>query len=196
MSAGSPSPQPSPLGRGSQASAAIQRGASDLRGGVAGSSLSPRERAGMRRKERFTLQGASPKQLVAALKNDNMFWRMHAQRLLVERGNTDVVPALCELVRDAKVDEIGLNTAAIHALWTLHGLKAIESDRNAAAAGISALKHPSAGVRRAAVMVLPRSESSFQNLQEAKLLDDSDAQVRMAAQLQPVVPAFQALRLF
>ena len=29
--------------------------------------------------------------LVAALTNDNMFWRLHAQRLLVERGETDVV---------------------------------------------------------------------------------------------------------
>ena len=32
--------------------------------------------------------------LVAALRNDNQFWRLHAQRLLVERGKTDVVPAL------------------------------------------------------------------------------------------------------
>ena len=38
-------------------------------------------------------------QLVAALKNDNMFWRLHAQRLLVERGKHDVVPALIELAR-------------------------------------------------------------------------------------------------
>src|SRR5207247_1602898 len=114
--------------------------------------------------ERFTLQGASPEQLVATLTNDNMFWRMHAQRLLIERGNKDVVPALCELVRDPKEDEISLNTAAIHALWTLNGLKAIESDWNAAAAGISALKHPSAGVRRAAVMVL-RSEEHTSELQ-------------------------------
>ena len=39
-----------------------------------------------------------PKGLVAALKNDNMFWRLHAQRLLVERGKTDVVPDLIALV--------------------------------------------------------------------------------------------------
>ena len=31
-------------------------------------------------------------------------------------------PALIELVRDRSVDAIGLNPAAIHALWTLHGL--------------------------------------------------------------------------
>ena len=64
--------------------------------------------------------------LVAALKNDNLFWRRHAQRLLVERGKTDVVPALFELARDPTVDEIGLNVGAIHALWTLHGLGALD----------------------------------------------------------------------
>ena len=58
--------------------------------------------------------------------NDNQFWRMHAQRLLVERGKTDVVPALIERLRDRSVDAIGLNVGAIHALWTLHGLGALD----------------------------------------------------------------------
>jgi putative membrane-bound dehydrogenase-like protein len=70
------------------------------------------------------LDKATPAQLVAALKSDNMLWRMHAQRLLVSRANKDVVPALCELIGNASVDEIGLNPAAIHALWTAHGLGA------------------------------------------------------------------------
>jgi putative membrane-bound dehydrogenase-like protein len=33
-------------------------------------------------------------ELVAALRRDNLLWRRHAQRLLVERGKTDVVPQL------------------------------------------------------------------------------------------------------
>jgi hypothetical protein len=45
------------------------------------------------------------------------------------------------------------------------------------------LKHPSAGVRRAAVTVLPRNESSLNAILARKLLDDSDAQVRLAALL-------------
>ncbi len=65
--------------------------------------------------------------LVTALRSDNQFWRMHAQRLLVERGQTDVVPALVTLARDQSVNSIGLNTAAIHALWTLYGLGALVS---------------------------------------------------------------------
>lgn len=130
------------------------------------------------------LDKATPQQLVATLKNDNMLWRMTAQRLLIERGNKDVVPALCELARDPKVDEIGLNAAAIHALWTLNDLNALDgSDSKATETVVAALKHPSAGVRRAAVMVLPRDQFSLGALLSSKILDDSDAQVRMAALL-------------
>jgi putative membrane-bound dehydrogenase-like protein len=133
---------------------------------------------------RLQLDKATPQQLVATLRNDNLLWRMHAQRLLVERGNQDVVPALCELVGDQKVDEIGLNPAAIHALWTLDGLGAWAGpDEHVVAAAIRALKHPSAGVRRAAAMVLPRNAAGFTALLSSKLLEDPDAQVRMAALL-------------
>ncbi len=92
---------------------------------------------------RMRLDTATPQQWVAALKNDNMFWRMTAQRLLVERGKTDVTPALCELVRDRGMDEIGLNPAAIHALWTLKGLGELESGEGPATAAskVAALTH-------------------------------------------------------
>ena len=45
------------------------------------------------------LSKADPAGLVAALKSDNMLWRLHAQRLLVERGKLDVVPQLVALAR-------------------------------------------------------------------------------------------------
>jgi len=122
--------------------------------------------------------------LVAALKNDNKFWRTHAQRLLVERGQQEVVPQLAALVRDTSVDELGLNPAAIHALWTMEGLGALDgSNRQATEVATAGLKHPSAGVRRAAAMVLPRNEATLNAVLEAKLLDDADAQVRLAALL-------------
>ena len=63
----------------------------------------------------LNLAGATPEKLIEALKSDNMLWRTHAQRLLVERGNKDVIPALISLVNDPSVDAIGLNPAAIHA---------------------------------------------------------------------------------
>ncbi|MFI5459206.1 MAG: PVC-type heme-binding CxxCH protein [Isosphaerales bacterium] len=119
--------------------------------------------------------------LVAALRNDNQLWRMHAQRLLVERGKTDVVPELMKLVRDASVDAIGLNVGAIHALWTLHGLGALGDPRSeAVVAAVGALRHPSAGVRRNAAQVLPSDARSASALLTLGLLRDPDAQVRLA----------------
>ncbi|MCL4203574.1 MAG: c-type cytochrome [Pirellulaceae bacterium] len=134
----------------------------------------------------FSLADASPQELVAALRHPTMLWRKHAQRLLVERGQRDVVPALVELVQDRGVDRIGLNVGAIHALWTLHGLGALdEGAANAMAyeAAAEALDHPSAGVRRNAIAVLPRSERTSATILDRQLLADADAQVRLAALL-------------
>ncbi len=128
----------------------------------------------------FTLAGASPEKLVATLKADNLLWRRHAQRLLVERGKQDVLPALYALVRDAATDEIGLNVGAIHALWTLHGLGALNgSNAEANAVAIAALKHPSPGVRRNAVQMLPREAKSVDAILAAGLMRDPDPQVRL-----------------
>ncbi len=128
------------------------------------------------------LKNAALEELVACLKNDNMLWRKHAQRLLVERGKKDVVPELIKLVNDPAVDETGLNVGAIHALWTLHGLGALEGSDPAATAAVSAaLKHPSAGVRRNAAGVLPRNDDGLHALVKRDLLSDADAQVRLSA---------------
>jgi putative membrane-bound dehydrogenase-like protein len=132
----------------------------------------------------FSLAGASPDKLVQTLRHDNFFWRRRAQRLLVERGQLDVLPALVALAGDPKVDEIGLNAGAIHALWTMQQLGALDGAHpEATAAAVAALKHKSAGVRRNAVQVLPRGEASTMAILAAGLLRDADAQVRLAALL-------------
>jgi hypothetical protein len=132
----------------------------------------------------ISLKGASPQDLVAALKNDNLFWRTHAQRLLVERGANDVIPALLEAANDRSTDEIGLNAGVIHALWALQGLGALDGSNAAAVAGATTdLKHESAGVRRNAALVLPRTVESSRAIVEAGLLKDADGQVRLAALL-------------
>jgi putative membrane-bound dehydrogenase-like protein len=123
-----------------------------------------------------------PQELVAALARDNLLWRRHAQRLLVERGQSDVVPALVKLVRDPAVDEIGLNVGAIHALWTLHGLGAISESRPQVVEAVrSALAHRSAGVRRNALQVLPPTAASAEAIAASGLTKDGDAQVKLAA---------------
>ncbi len=132
----------------------------------------------------FSLQGATPERLVATLAHPNLFWRRHAQRLLVERGQRDVVPALFALVRDPRVDELGLNVGAIHALWTMHGLDGLDgSNSEATAVVLAALAHPSPGVRRNALQVLPNSPKSVDAILKAKLLLDANAQVRLTALL-------------
>jgi putative membrane-bound dehydrogenase-like protein len=142
----------------------------------------------------FTLAGATPEKLVETLKNDNLFWRRHAQRLLVERGQRDVFPALFKLARDTSVDAIGLNVGVIHALWTIHGLGGLDgSVPEATEVATAALRHPSAGVRRNAVQVLPRSPQAVAAILSAGLTQDPDAQVRLMTLLaladQPPTPA-------
>jgi uncharacterized protein len=143
----------------------------------------------------MSLHADRPAELVAALKNDNMFWRTTAQRLLVERGKPDVLPQLYLLVQDRTVDKIGLNPAAQHALWTMHGLGALSgSNAEALAVAKRALTHPAAGVRKAAQSVLPRSAATLGDLVAAKALTDSDLNVRLnailtVAELPPSVEA-------
>ena len=161
-----------------------------------------------------TLSKSDTSGLLAALASDNMMWRLHGQRLLVERGQLDVVPKLIELVKNPAVDAIGTNGGALHALWTLHGLGALNDNGPARSAATEALKHKAAGVRKAAAMVLtqgaaatspargqsassagaqaaPQGASGAAILQ-AGLLKDPDLHTRLAAVLalaeQPASP--------
>jgi uncharacterized protein len=131
------------------------------------------------------LTQATPGQLVDALRHDNQFWRLRAQWKLVERGKKDVLPRLVELAGDPKTDATGENLPALHALWTLKLLGALDGgpDKQALSAAERGLKHPAAGVRRAALGVLPRTSASVQALLAAKLLQDPDLVVRREALL-------------
>ena len=119
--------------------------------------------------------------LVGALSNDNMFWRTTAQRLLVEKGDKSVLPALYKLVQNEKADGAGINAPAIHALWTMQGLKALDgANKEAMDIVFKALSHPIAGVRRAAIQVLPKNAALLQAMQKAKVFDDKDPRVILA----------------
>jgi putative membrane-bound dehydrogenase-like protein len=132
----------------------------------------------------LSLSANRPLELVQALRHDNMFWRTTAQRLIVERGKTDVVPQIIAVVNDRIVDKIGLNSPAVHALWTLHGLGALDG-ANAAAleAATRALSHPAAGVRKAAQSVLPQTQQSVAAMLSAGALTDKDLNARLNALL-------------
>ncbi len=142
------------------------------------------------------LSTASTTELVAALGHDNMLWRKHAQRLLVESGKQvleqgleqgleqSLEQKLIRLCADKTVDTTGLNAGAIHALWTLHGLGFVTAAHpQALHAAQDSLRHPSAGVRRNALAVLPHTQASVTAILAAGCLNDENAQVRLAALL-------------
>ncbi|HEY7424498.1 MAG TPA: PVC-type heme-binding CxxCH protein, partial [Gemmataceae bacterium] len=135
---------------------------------------------------KLDLDKATPAQLVAALENENMFWRLQAQRRLVDRGKADVRPALVRLIERNwnTFDLTAENATIIHALWTLHGLDAFSSaDAKTTKLLHENLKHAAAGVRRAALGVLPRTEESAKAILAANLLKDEEPLVRRAALL-------------
>lgn len=134
--------------------------------------------------EPIALSKERPKQLVETLKHDNMFWRLKAQQLLVERNETDVLGRLCKIASDPSVDEIGLNAPVLHALWTMHGLGALDgSNARALETAVGALKHRSGAVRKNALRVLPRTEAMLEEIVASGVLYDGDPQVRLAALL-------------
>ena len=122
--------------------------------------------------------------LLDALASDNMLWRLTAQRLLVERGQKDVVPQLQALVKNTSVDAVGINGGAMHALWTLKGLGELDAPAGASyATAVAALKHPAAGVRKAASMVLPKAAPAASAMLAANALQDADLHTRLASTL-------------
>ena len=121
----------------------------------------------------LSLSKDRPQELVNTLKNNNQFWRITAQRLLIERGQKDVVTALIELTKDQSLDEIGINPTVIHALRTLEGLGVL-NEKNVQEALYASLTHPCAGVRKNAVQILPRNNQSITELLQKNLLNDKE----------------------
>jgi putative membrane-bound dehydrogenase-like protein len=66
---------------------------------------------------------ATYEQLVEHLANPNIWWRRNAQRLLIDRGNKDIVPALEKRARNP-ASAVG----RLHALWTLEGMGQLQAD--------------------------------------------------------------------
>lgn len=119
---------------------------------------------------RLALGQAPTDTLVQALHHPNGWWRRTAQRLLVDRQDTTVVPALERLLQQAPSAE-----ARIHALWTLQGL-----GRLSTASIQAALQDAAAGVRENTLRLAENRLSAIPALTTALLgmADDPDPQVR------------------
>lgn len=103
------------------------------------------------------LHKETPAQWVAHLESANSWWRETAQRLIVERGDAVVAPALKQLALNS-AEPLG----RLHALWTLDGIHALDSTTVSAA-----LQDQDARVRSAAVRLC---EGFFKGPERAEVL--------------------------
>lgn len=114
---------------------------------------------------------ASSEELVDALSHPNGWWRMTAQRLLVERSDRLVESALQELVRENNA------VAKLHALWTLDGLGSLSSDLVR-----DALLDPEPNVREHALQLAEALLTEEELRREAlRLTQDKSAKVQLLA---------------
>ncbi|WP_341836492.1 PVC-type heme-binding CxxCH protein [Chitinophaga pollutisoli] len=108
---------------------------------------------------------------ISALSHDNLFWRMTAQRLLVEKKDSAALPQLADLTA-------GKAPAALHALWAIEGLGASGRYRTQIE---KALQHEDAAVRKAAIQVLARHRWTDKQVLASGALRDKDPNTRLAA---------------
>jgi putative membrane-bound dehydrogenase-like protein len=116
------------------------------------------------------LRKASAAELVGHLANANSWWRLTAQRLLVERQERSAIPALEKLSRDLSNPQ-----GRAHALWTLHGLHALGD-----ALVETALRDAEASVREQALRLTEERLAGSAGLRKAvaSLADDPSPRVR------------------
>jgi putative membrane-bound dehydrogenase-like protein len=118
-----------------------------------------------------SLQKAGTADLVEALSHDTQYWRLTAQRLLVDNRKTDAMDSLKKLVtaNDKSV-------AAIHALWALHGLGALDDATHRAA-----LQSSDPTLRRNAIRALGSDQRSQTLFHGAGCVSDAQPHTRLAA---------------
>ena len=116
-----------------------------------------------------SLAKAKTKQLIAALDSDNLFWRQTAQRLLVEGSHKNAIPTL----RNRALRQ---GAGAIHALWTLEGLGALDAETKR-----TTLISTDPAVKRNAIRALGQTKDDEQLLYDSATLADANLHVRLAA---------------
>lgn len=118
----------------------------------------------------ITLGKATLDELCGQLSNPNSWWRMNAQRLLVDRKDSSAIPKLEAIIRKSPSP-----LARLHALWTLEGMAALKPDLI-----ILGLKDTEAGVRRNAIKLAEGNFAKEPGLEKAlmNMSDDPDPKVR------------------
>jgi putative membrane-bound dehydrogenase-like protein len=132
-------------------------------------------------------QGESSAELLAGLSGGTQYGRLRAQRLIVEGKKADLAPALRDLVVKSSAD-----VAAIHALWSLHGLGELD-----AATHQAALLSASPELRRNAIRALGADAAAQKLFYGAGVVADKAPATRLAALVKladfPTSPEVQTL---
>ncbi len=116
-----------------------------------------------------SLAQASPDELTGALDNDNLFWRQTAQRMIVDGGIKEAEKSLRKRVS-------GRGVGAIHALWTLEGIGALDNKLKR-----SSLANGDPQVKLNAIRALGNTKEDEKLLYGSAALTDKDLHVRLAA---------------
>jgi putative membrane-bound dehydrogenase-like protein len=125
---------------------------------------------GTKHAKKPALSKATSAELVQHLNDPNSWWRLTAQRLLVERQDKKAVEPLQQLAKGATTPQ-----GRAHALWTLHGLKALDDK-----AVERALKDHEPEVREQALRLAEDRLAASPSLVQAvaALTDDPSPRVR------------------
>ena len=120
--------------------------------------------------KKMDLGKATTEQLVEKLADVNIWWRLNAQRLLLDRNAKDAVPSLIRMVQTG-TSPLG----RLHALWTLDGMNEINTGLI-----IHALADEDPGVRENAIRIAEIHINNSPDLAAAlvKLRNDPDSKVR------------------
>jgi len=132
-------------------------------------------------------QGDSSADLLSGLAGGTQYGRLRAQRLIIEGKKQDLAPALRDLVTKSSAD-----VAAIHALWSLHGLGELD-----AATHQVALLSASPELRRNAIRALGADAAAQKLFYGAGVVADKAPATRLAALVKladfPTSPEVQTL---
>jgi mono/diheme cytochrome c family protein len=158
----------------------LSRGGYDAKTGVGGAHENPirdHSRGRIYRIVSKTSPAVSPAQantdeaLLAGLKGSTQYGRLRAQQLIVEGKKTALTAALVALVTAAQPD-----VAAIHALWSLHGLGKLDAETHK-----KALLSADAALRRNAIRALGDEAASQGLFFGTGVIADKDPTTRLAA---------------
>ncbi len=128
---------------------------------------------GFRLAKKPALSKATAEELVQHLADSNVWWRLTAQRLLVERQDKSVLKPLEKLAREASTPQ-----GRVHALWMLHGLGALDDTLV-----VEALTDSEAAVREQALRLAEEHLGSSAALRKAAVALAADAAPRVRFQL-------------